>query len=186
MSRVSAWGPLPRFSWLFLNAREQTLYRFTFLTNTGCFLVSIIWLFLLFIHFFDSLWKRASFSWSLIFLSLHLCSCLSPTNDQIKERERDRMTQTLYLACPSLTKSKTLKASCFFLCVCNLGFLVGSPPLSCWCMTHVTLIKPCRYYSNASCSDVISGCHSFGSADMMLWGKTADSFGNASNVQPWK
>lgn len=70
---------------------------------------------------------KASFPYSLIFVSLHLCSCLSPTNDQIKEREGQN--DTLYLARPSLTKPRTLKASCLLLCVCNLGFFGGIVPL---------------------------------------------------------
>lgn len=102
MNRVSAWGPLPRFSWLFLDAGERTLYRFTSLTNTGRVPVSIIWLFLFFIHSF--LWflvKRVWKTWERVFLSLWSFSLfisaavrVQPVTRLKRERERERQNDT--------------------------------------------------------------------------------------------
>lgn len=130
-------------------------------------------------------WKRVFLPlWTL---SLDLRSCLSPTNDQIKEREGDSVTRSVARS-PLINQTKDIKSlSTPSLCLCNLGSLVGSPPfpfsffLSCWCMTHVTVIKQPRYYCNASCGDVIGGCHNFWECRHDAVGNPADLWGNCSH-----
>lgn len=73
------------------------------------------------------------------------------------------MTHTLYPARPSLTKSKALKASCLFLCVCNLFFFWWDHPLWAaaawlmWLLLSGTVITAMHHMVMSSV-----GCHSLG------------------------